>query len=74
MRLAYKFNNYKENDRLLQLCKVSKDLYNQALHKFIKTLNIMRKVVGESRLLVEIANSGWPFHPKKLNNLCCLGS
>ena len=74
MRLVHKFNNYKENDRLLQLCKVSNGLYNQALHKFIKTLNIMRKVVGESRLMAEIVNSGWPFHPRKLNNLYCLGS
>lgn len=39
MRLVYRFNNYSENDKLLQMCRVSKDLYNQALHKFIETLN-----------------------------------
>ena len=39
MRLAYRFNNYSENGKLLQLCMVSKDLYNQALHKFIEALN-----------------------------------
>lgn len=32
MRLVYKFNNYKHNDELLKLCKISKDLYNQALY------------------------------------------
>ena len=36
MRLVYKFNNYQNNDELLRLCRISKDLYNQALH-IIKT-------------------------------------
>lgn len=36
MRLVYKFNNYQNNDELLKLCRISKDLYNQALH-IIKT-------------------------------------
>ena len=31
MRLVYKFN-LKYNDRLYELCKISKNLYNQALH------------------------------------------
>ena len=36
MRLVYKFNNYENNDRLFELCRYSKDLYNQALY-IIKT-------------------------------------
>ena len=36
MRLVYKFNNFQNNDELLRLCRVSKDLYNQALY-IIKT-------------------------------------
>lgn len=32
MRLVYKFNNYENNDRLFELCRYSKDLYNQALY------------------------------------------
>ena len=36
MRLVYKFNNYQNNDELFRLCRISKDLYNQALH-IIKT-------------------------------------
>jgi len=36
MRLIYKFNNYHKNDDLLRLCRISKDLYNQALY-IIKT-------------------------------------
>ena len=37
-------------------------------------LNIMRKVVGESKIIIEIINSGLLLRPKKLNNLYCLGS
>lgn len=36
MRLVYKFKNYQDNDELLRLCKISKDLYNQALY-IVKT-------------------------------------
>ena len=36
MRLVYKFKNYQNNDELLRLCKVSKDLYNQAMY-IVKT-------------------------------------
>ena len=36
MRLVYKFNNYQNNEELFRLCRISKDLYNQALH-IIKT-------------------------------------
>lgn len=36
MRLVYKFKNYQNNDELLRLCKISKDLYNQALY-IVKT-------------------------------------
>lgn len=36
MRLVYKFNNYRNNDELFRLCRISKDLYNQALY-IIKT-------------------------------------
>ena len=36
MRLVYKFNNYQNNDELFRLCRISKDLYNQALY-IIKT-------------------------------------
>ncbi|HAH17484.1 MAG TPA: transposase [Eubacterium sp.] len=36
MRLVYKFNNYQNNDELFRLCRISKDLYNQALY-VIKT-------------------------------------
>lgn len=32
MRLVYKFNNYQNNDELFRLCRISKDLYNQALY------------------------------------------
>ena len=44
MRLAYKFKNYQNNDELLRLCKISKDLYNQALY-IVKT-NLIRKKTG----------------------------
>ena len=33
----YRFNNYVKTKELLNLCRISKDLYNQALHKFIET-------------------------------------
>ena len=36
MRLVYKFNNYQNNEELFRLCRISKDLYNQALY-IIKT-------------------------------------
>lgn len=36
MRLVYKFNNSEHNDELFRLCRISKDLYNQALY-LIKT-------------------------------------
>lgn len=36
MRLVYKFNNYENNDKLFELCRYSKDLYNQALY-IVKT-------------------------------------
>lgn len=32
MRLVYKFNNYQNNEELFRLCRISKDLYNQALY------------------------------------------
>lgn len=37
MRLVYRFNNHEKNKELLNLCRVSKDLYNQSLHKFIES-------------------------------------
>lgn len=39
MRFVYKFNNYINNDKLFSLCKISKDLYNQALYTCITALN-----------------------------------
>lgn len=39
MRLVYRFNNYEHNDELLQMCRIAKDLYNQALHLFLTSLN-----------------------------------
>ena len=39
MRLVYKFNNYQDNERLFQLCRISKDLYNQALYICLQALN-----------------------------------
>ena len=39
MRLAYKFNNYDNNDTLLELCHYSKDLYNQALYYYKQCLD-----------------------------------
>ena len=42
MRLVYKFN-VKYNDRLYELCKISKNLYNQALYIFKQELNTNNK-------------------------------
>jgi len=39
MRLVYKFNNYDNNDTLLELCHYSKDLYNQALYYYKQCLD-----------------------------------
>ena len=36
MRLVYKFNNYKHNEELYEMCRFSKDLYNQTMY-IIKT-------------------------------------
>ena len=36
MRLVYKFNNYKHNEELFEMCRFSKDLYNQTMY-IIKT-------------------------------------
>lgn len=36
MRLVYKFNNYKHNEELFEMCRFSKDLYNQTMY-IVKT-------------------------------------
>lgn len=38
MRLVYKFNNYVNNEKIFELCRFSKDLYNQALYFCIHNL------------------------------------
>lgn len=38
MRLVYKFDNYQNNDILLGLCKISKNLYNQGLYTILTAL------------------------------------
>ena len=43
MRLVYRFNNYINNDKLFNLCRASKDLYNQALYTCITALNSENK-------------------------------
>lgn len=43
MRLVYKFNNYKHNDELFKLCRISKDLYNQALYTCITSFKQEKK-------------------------------
>ena len=53
MRLVYKFH-IKENERLLTLCKVSKNLYNQALYIVKKELKDNNKWVGYSYLNKEL--------------------
>lgn len=53
MRLVYKFR-IKENERLLTLCKVSKNLYNQALYLVKKELKDNHKWVGYSYLNKEL--------------------
>ena len=53
MRLVYKFH-IKENERLLTLCKVSKNLYNQALYLVKKELKDNNKWVGYSYLNKEL--------------------
>lgn len=49
MRLVYKFN-IKQNDRLLGLCKISKNLYNQALYLVKKELKENNKWLNYSYL------------------------
>lgn len=49
MRLIYKFN-IKQNDRLLGLCKISKNLYNQALYLVKKELKENNKWLNYSYL------------------------
>ena len=43
MKLVYKFINRHGNERLLSLCRTSKDLYNQALHACLQALNCEEK-------------------------------
>ena len=81
MRLVYKFN-IKQNDKIYDLCRISKNLYNQALYLVKKelkennkwlnvngALNIMRKVVGDSEIVSKIINSGCLFQPLRVNIL-----
>ena len=53
MRLVYKFH-IKENEHLMSLCKVSKNLYNQALYLVKKELKDNNKWVGYSYLNKEL--------------------
>ena len=53
MRLIYKFH-IKENEHLMSLCKVSKNLYNQALYLVKKELKDNNKWVGYSYLNKEL--------------------
>lgn len=57
MRLVYRFNNYKHNDKLLELCHIAKDLYNQALYTCITALKSEeKKYVGYYELDKELKN------------------
>lgn len=38
MRLVYSFNCYRHTEALLKRCRISKDLYNQALHVCLEAL------------------------------------
>ena len=53
MRLVYRFH-IKENEHLMSLCKVSKNLYNQALYLVKKELKDNNKWVGYSYLNKEL--------------------
>lgn len=50
MKLVFKFNNYKNNDELLGLCRVSKDLYNQGLYIIRTKLKTDNRFVFYSEL------------------------
>lgn len=50
MRLVYKFNNYQNNDELFRLCRISKDLYNQALYIIKTNLKTKNKFTFYSEL------------------------
>lgn len=53
MRLVYKFN-IKQNDKILELCKVSKNLYNQALYLVKTELKTNNKWLNYSYLNKEL--------------------
>ena len=57
--------------------RVKRGLFQSSVGKLINAdvngaLNIMRKVVGNSKIISRITNSGWLFQPIKFNNLYCL--
>ena len=60
MRLVYKFKyNGKETQRLLELCKISKNLYNQALYVIKKELKENNKFLfynDLNKLMKEMVN------------------
>ena len=43
MNLVYRYNNYVNNDILFDLCKISKDLYNQALYHYLLAINTRKE-------------------------------
>lgn len=69
MRLVYKFNNYEHNDELLKLCRICKDLYNQALYLIKVNLKSSNRFIFYSELdktLKDVPNIEGEINYKKL--------
>ena len=54
--------------------RVKRGLFQSSIGKLINadvngSLNILRKVVGDSELIAQIINSGWLFQPLRVNVL-----
>lgn len=70
MRLVYKFNNYTKNDRLFELCRYSKDLYNQALYYINQKLDNKQYVsyLDLNRYMYNLVNLEGEINYKKLKS------
>lgn len=69
MRLVYKFNNYKNNEELFRLCKICKDLYNQALYVIKSNLKNNNRFTFYSELdktMKEMRNTDGEINYRKL--------